>query len=99
MKIDKTPHSAPAAAVAADRQDVRTARGQVSSPTGVVGDTVSLSSDAQVLGSSLAEPAFDAAKVEAVKAAIANGTFKVDTDRVAAGLISSVTEMLARKAN
>ncbi|HEY8355007.1 MAG TPA: flagellar biosynthesis anti-sigma factor FlgM [Methylophilaceae bacterium] len=41
------------------------------------------------------EEAFDAAKVEAIKAAIQSGQYKVDSGKVADGLINSVKEMLS----
>ena len=37
---------------------------------------------------------FDAEKVEAIKSAISSGQFKVDSDKVADGLISSVKDLL-----
>jgi negative regulator of flagellin synthesis FlgM len=38
---------------------------------------------------------FDAEKVEAIKSAIANGQFKVDSEKVADGLINSVKDFLS----
>ena len=38
---------------------------------------------------------FDAEKVEAIKSAIASGQFKVDSDKVADGLIASVKDFLS----
>ncbi|HQN64435.1 MAG TPA: flagellar biosynthesis anti-sigma factor FlgM [Methylophilus sp.] len=38
---------------------------------------------------------FDAGKVEAIKSAIANGQFKVDSGKVADGLISTVKDLLS----
>jgi negative regulator of flagellin synthesis FlgM len=37
---------------------------------------------------------FDAEKVDAIKSAISSGQFKVDSDKVADGLISSVRDLL-----
>jgi len=37
---------------------------------------------------------FDAEKVDAIKSAISSGQFKVDSDKVADGLISSVKDLL-----
>lgn len=62
-------------------------------------ETVKLSGLSRSLQAGSAEPAFDAAKVEAIKAAIADGTFKVDTGKVADKLIASVGELLARRSN
>lgn len=39
-------------------------------------------------------PAFDAAKVDAIKSAIAAGTFSVNPDNIADGLIASTQEFL-----
>ena len=41
------------------------------------------------------EFAYDAEKVEAIKSAIANGQFKVDSEKVADGLINSVKDLLS----
>lgn len=62
-------------------------------------ETVKLSGLSRSLQAGSAEPAFDAAKVEAIKAAIADGSFKVDTAKVADKLIASVGELLARRSN
>ncbi|UTH75060.1 flagellar biosynthesis anti-sigma factor FlgM [Chromobacterium sp. IIBBL 290-4] len=40
------------------------------------------------------QPSFDAAKVESIKSAIANGTFSINADKIADGLISSAQELL-----
>lgn len=42
-----------------------------------------------------ASSVFDTEKVEAIKSAIANGQFKVDSEKVADGLISSVKDFLS----
>ena len=42
-----------------------------------------------------ASSGFDAAKVDAIKSAIASGQFKVDSEKVAEGLISSVKDFLS----
>ena len=42
-----------------------------------------------------ASSVFDAEKVEAIKSSIANGQFKVDSEKVADGLISSVKDLLS----
>ena len=42
-----------------------------------------------------ASSVFDAEKVDAIKAAIANGQFKVDSEKVADGLINSVKDLLS----
>lgn len=42
------------------------------------------------------EPSFDAQKVAAIRAAIENGTFKIDASKIADGLISSTHGFLIR---
>lgn len=42
-----------------------------------------------------ASSVFDAGKVDAIKSAIANGQFKVDSEKVADGLINSVKDFLS----
>lgn len=69
---------------------------------GPLSESVTLSpaaSQLQSLESSVAAAnVFDADKVEAIKSAIANGEFKVDAEKVADGLISTVKDLLtARK--
>ena len=59
-------------------------------------DKVSLSGSAQAL-SAADQPPIDTAKVEQVRAAIAAGSFHVDADKIADGLIASNRELLQRK--
>ncbi len=69
-----------------------------SEATATEGDSVSLSGVSLGLAqASAAGSAFDPAKVEAVKAAMANGTFKVDTGKVADALLASVADLLGRR--
>lgn len=63
-------------------------------------DKVTLSSQPAELKKLAAEnenDPFDAQKVEAIKQAIMNGEFKVDTNKVADGLIDSVKDMLGTR--
>jgi negative regulator of flagellin synthesis FlgM len=57
-------------------------------------DSVHLSSTAQSLTQSGTSGVFDARKVEEIKAAIANGTFKVDPEKVANGLLDTVNDLI-----
>ncbi|WP_434630135.1 flagellar biosynthesis anti-sigma factor FlgM [Chromobacterium sp. CV08] len=56
----------------------------------------SLASRLSAIGNdpSTQQPSFDAAKVESIKSAIANGSFSINADKIADGLISSAQELL-----
>lgn len=57
-----------------------------------------LSEQLKSLESSIAtDEVFDAEKVEAIKSAIAGGQFKVDSEKVADGLIQTVKDLLSTK--
>jgi negative regulator of flagellin synthesis FlgM len=43
-----------------------------------------------------AEGVFDSNKVESIKSAISSGTFKVDTEKVADGLMQTVKDLISR---
>ena len=59
---------------------------------------VQLSSEAQSLASQVSSASvFDANKVEEIKAAISNGTFKVDAEKVAEGLIDTVRDLIQNR--
>ena len=59
-------------------------------------DKVSLSGSAQALSAPDQAP-IDTAKVEQVRDAIASGSFKVDADKIADGVIASNRELLQRR--
>jgi negative regulator of flagellin synthesis FlgM len=62
-------------------------------------DSVHLSSKLQSLTQAGGNGVFDAGKVEEIKSAIANGTFKVDPEKVANGLLDTVNDLIhTRKA-
>ncbi|TDR81458.1 flagellar biosynthesis anti-sigma factor FlgM [Paludibacterium purpuratum] len=42
-----------------------------------------------------AEPSFDVSKVEAIKSAIASGSFQINPENIADGLIASTKQLLA----
>jgi negative regulator of flagellin synthesis FlgM len=62
-------------------------------------DNVTLSPKAQALAgqASVGNGVFDSAKVTEIKAAIANGTFQVNPERVAEGLIDTVKDLISTR--
>lgn len=61
-------------------------------------DSVTLSPKAQALSNqSSGAGVFDADKVNAIKAAIANGEFKINPERIADGLIDSVKDIISTR--
>ena len=92
MKIDDSTGKLPPLPPAGGRTTVS----KTESPTSAgKTDKVSLSGSAQAL-SAPEQPPIDTAKVEQVRAAIASGSFKVDADKIADGVIASNRELLQR---
>ncbi len=61
-------------------------------------DSVKLSPQYQALESQVSvNESFDAQKVEEIKTAITNGQFKINLEKVAAGLIDSVKNLLGTR--
>lgn len=59
---------------------------------------VNLSSQLQALTENMSDTTvFDARKVEEIKAAIAEGQFKIDSEKVADGLLETVQALLQKK--
>ncbi len=66
--------------------------------TGSTADSVTLSPGAQALSAAAGTgPVFDTGKVEEIKAAMAKGTFKVDPEKVAQGLMDSVRDLISTR--
>lgn len=61
----------------------------------VASESVTISPQLQALSAQVATTAvFDTSKVAEIKAAIANGEFKVDPEKVANGLLESVSDLI-----
>ncbi|MBO9535855.1 flagellar biosynthesis anti-sigma factor FlgM [Herbaspirillum sp.] len=74
--------------------------GNSAAATAAASDSVRLSATYQSLETKVGNSgSFDAKKVAEIKAAIANGTFQVDPEKVASGLLDTVKTLIgARKA-
>jgi len=69
------------------------------SPAPAQTDTVHLSSKLESLAQAGGNSVFDAKKVDEIKAAIAEGRFQVDPEKVANGLLDTVNDLIrSRKA-
>ncbi len=97
MKIESTGKSvAPAAAASEPRSRPAAAPNTPSANATDKVELSSLSASLQKAEAAIAEtPVVNKQRVNEIKSAIANGEFKIDTNRIADGLISSVREMLA----
>lgn len=97
MKIESTGKSVAPAAASEPRS--RPAAAAPNTPSANATDKVELSSLSASLQKAEARiadtPVVDKQRVDEIKSAIANGEFKIDANRIADGLISSVREMLA----
>lgn len=93
MKID---NSVKSAGQVASESRTRSARETSASPATAAGTQVALSGGLQKYEQLVAQaPVVDGNRVEELKQAISSGQFKVNPEKVADGLISSVRQMLA----
>ena len=67
---------------------------EVASATAGNSESVTISAQAQALGG---DSTFDLKKVSEIKAAIASGTFQVNPEKVANGLIDTVRDLLSAR--
>jgi negative regulator of flagellin synthesis FlgM len=67
---------------------------QTTAPTAAQAENVTLSSQGKVASSA---GVFDTNKVEEIKAAIANGQFKVNAESVADGLMDTVKDLISTR--
>jgi negative regulator of flagellin synthesis FlgM len=97
MKIGQTSTPAADAAILARANaeaGAAAAKARVAQAADAGTSTVELSSTATALLAGASSPEFDAAKVERMKQAIADGSFKVNADVIADKLIANAQEML-----
>lgn len=96
MKIGHTSSpAADAAVLARANAEAGAAAAKAQNAQAADGSTVALSSTAASLLAGASTPEFDAAKVERMKQAIADGSFTVNADVIADKLIANAQEMLA----
>ena len=98
MKINNLPDKPAGAATGAGKPaDRLAAAAQRSEAPAEAGVTVSLSATSQTISASVARSGgdvFNAQKVEAIKSAIENGTFTINSEAIADKLLSNARDML-----
>lgn len=96
MKIDSSVKSPGSVSSDTKTRSTRDAKGSSDTSGGSSVQLSALSSHLQQLEQTIADtPVVDSGKVEEIKTAIAQGQFKVDPEKVADGLLSSVRNMLS----
>ena len=96
MKIESTGKSVAPTATSEPRSRPAAAPNTPSTNATDKVELSSLSASLQKAEATIAEtPVVNKQRVDEIKSAIANGDFKIDANRIAEGLISSVREMLA----
>ena len=97
MKINDTVKSNPGLQPATTQTNARGAdKAASTAPTPAQTDSVRLSSQGQAMANAVGgnNQVFDTKKVERIKAAIADGQFQVNSEKVADGLLETVRDLL-----
>jgi negative regulator of flagellin synthesis FlgM len=95
VKINDTLKSKPGLPASGTQAGGAKGADKSSAVTPSTGDSVRLSSQGQALAGAVGGTGvFDTKKVERLKLAIADGQFKVNSDKVADGLLETVRDML-----
>jgi negative regulator of flagellin synthesis FlgM len=95
MKVGPFESKPAVPAVTSERKGAA-AQAELGAAAGVPSARVELSPAASALSAAVADPTFDAAKVERLAQAIRDGKFEVNADVIADKLISNAQELLAR---
>lgn len=98
MKIDQSVNKNTGLPVAGTQTRAGKAVDKAQTEKASSGDSVTLSPEAQVMASHTGDKeAFDVNKVNEIKAAIANGTFQINPNRIAEGLIDTVKDLISTR--
>lgn len=98
MKIGPL-ESKPAATPVATERKAGSAAAEAAAAASGPSARVALSPAASALSAGVADPTFDAAKVERLAQAIRDGKFEVNAEVIADKLITNAQELLARNSN
>lgn len=96
MKINPNLQTAVLSSVGGERKGAQGA--QAANTAAVPPSTkVALSPEASTLVSAEADPSFDAAKVERMAAAMRNGTYQINPEKIADKLLTNASELFSRQ--
>jgi negative regulator of flagellin synthesis FlgM len=96
VKINDTPKSTPGLQPAGTQANTAKGADKAAAAAPARTDSVSLSSQGQAMANAVGGTGatFDTKKVERIKMAIADGQFKVNSEKVADGLLETVRDLL-----